>query len=66
MKAFGFILDQGEKFLELVNDQEELAVVVRQGALECPKQAALVFLHLAEQALRGVNGDAQQGRFQFF
>ena len=55
-----------EDFLELVDHQQQFALVVGQDAPDRAQQTALVLLQLLQQAARRIDRNAQQGDFKFF
>ena len=58
------VLDEREHLLELVDDEHELRLVVREEALDRPQQAALVLLELLEQPGRRAVRGAQERRLE--
>jgi hypothetical protein len=65
--TYGFVLNQSEQFLELVNEQQQVGIrVAGKDALGGAHQAAPVFYQLIEKGGNGIDGHAQQGGLQFF
>ena len=57
-------LDQGEQFLELVEDEHELGIVVRKDPLQRAQEAALAILELLDQTGRRLIGHSGEGRLE--